>query len=121
MPSKFWVHSGAASALWLIQGYLLSGFDYYDKFILFLFARIPNSPVFVVTLAAAWWSFLQILWWKRPIGLRELVVAGLAPFGGAGLFENLFTLVGMEKGSTVQWVAVASSGIWVLLGLGAVY
>lgn len=115
------VHFAVSAALWLAMGVVPYGIGWLVAFIRFFLLQALNGPISYVTLAMAWTSFLTILWRRRDLGKRAVVVAGCAPFGGAGLYELTQDVVGLLHGWRYDPVGLADLGAWVLVGLTGVY
>lgn len=121
----FWLWFGISSSSLLLSGYFLAGWNWFVYFYTFFTLQAPNGPIFPITIVMAWVTFLGVLIWKRALGIRGFIVAGCAPFGGAGLFELVYQAVGssvqpsswyhaplMSWLSLLAWIAVGLTGIF---------
>ncbi len=118
---KVWVHFVAASSVW-VGLFTVGGIGGLVYFFRFFLLQEPNGPIFPVTISMVWLTFLTVWWRRRDLGFKGFIVAGCAPFGGAGLYEIAQDAVGQSAfGWRFDPMGLFDLAVWVAVGLTGVY
>lgn len=121
---KFWTYFTSAVFFWVATGFAAGGVGWFVGFGRFFLLQSSNGWIFVVTYSMAWFAFATILYARRLLRFKGLVIAGAAPFGGAGLYELVQDVVGLTFQPTI-WVfnpiGLLNLTAWVALGLTGIF
>ncbi len=125
---EFWIYFISTLTFWAATGFAIGGANWLVVFVrVFLLLQPANGWIYAVTYSMAWFTFTTILYARRSLGFKGLILAGAAPFGGVGLFEVIYVIglwITLKPTVWVNWIntiVLLNLAAWIALGFTGVF